>query len=59
VAIEEAPALNIIVDANVIIAALIQRGIVRQLVLAHPGGFLTPVACVQSPVPVRDDRYIS
>jgi predicted nucleic acid-binding protein len=53
VAIDEGSALNIIADANVIVAALIQRGIVRQLVLAHPGVLLTPDACVHE---VWDNR---
>ena len=47
--------MNIIVDANVIVAALIQRGIVRQLVLAHPGAFLTPDACVDEVWDNRED----
>ena len=47
--------MNIIVDANVIVAALIQRGIVRQLVLANPGVFLTPDACVDEVWDNRED----
>lgn len=47
--------MNIIVDANVIVAALIQRGIVRQLILARPGVFLTPDACVHEVWDNRED----
>jgi len=39
--------LNIIVDTNVIVAALIQRGIVRELILRRPGVFMTAEACVR------------
>ena len=45
-ALEEGSSLTIIVDTNVIVAALIQAGIVRELVLDHPGVFLTPEACI-------------
>ena len=36
----------IVVDTNVLVAALIQRGIVRELVLRHPGAFMTSEACI-------------
>ena len=39
--------MNIIIDTNVIVAALIQRGIVRELVVGRPGVFMTPEACVR------------
>lgn len=38
--------MNIIVDTNVILAALIQRGIVRRLLLTSPNTFLTPESCI-------------
>jgi len=38
--------VNIVVDANVMVAALIQHGIVRELILGHPGAFLTPETCL-------------
>lgn len=38
--------MNIVVDANVMVAALIQHGIVRELILGHPGAFLTPETCL-------------
>ncbi len=38
--------MTIVLDTNVIVAALIQRGIVRELLLAHPHAFLTPEACI-------------
>jgi predicted nucleic acid-binding protein len=37
--------LSIVVDTNVLVAALIQRGIVRELLLDLPGAFLTPESC--------------
>ena len=45
-AVQEGSPLNIIVDTNVIVAALIQRGIVRELILRRPGVFMTAEACV-------------
>ena len=47
--------MNIIVDTNVIVAALIQRGIVRELILRRPGVFMTPDACVREVWENRDD----
>jgi len=47
--------LNIIVDTNVIVAALIQRGIVRELILRRPGVFMTAEACVREVWENRDD----
>jgi predicted nucleic acid-binding protein len=47
VALQEGAVLNVIVDTNVIVAALIRRGVVRELVLAHPGVFLTPESCIR------------
>lgn len=38
--------MNVVADANVIVAALVQRGIVRQLVLGNPGFFVTPETCI-------------
>jgi predicted nucleic acid-binding protein len=53
VAVEEGTPLTLIVDTNVLVAALIQRGIVRELVLSHAGEFLTPDSCVEE---VWDNR---
>ena len=47
--------MNIIVDTNVIVAALIQRGIVRELVLSRSGVFMTPEACVREAWENRED----
>ncbi len=47
--------MNIIVDTNVIVAALIQRGIVRELILRRPGVFMTAEACVREVWENRDD----
>ena len=47
--------MTIIVDTNVIVAALIQAGIVRELVLDHPGAFLTPEACIGEVWENRED----
>jgi predicted nucleic acid-binding protein len=38
--------LNIVIDTNVIVAAPIQRGIVRELILRRPGVFMTAEACI-------------
>ena len=38
--------MSIVLDTNVIVAALIQKGIVRELILDHPGAFSTPEACI-------------
>lgn len=45
-AVQEGPTLTIVVDTNVIVAALIQRGIVRELLLGHRDVFVTPEACI-------------
>jgi len=45
-AVEEGQALSVIVDTNVLVAALLQAGIVRELILGHPHSFVTPDACV-------------
>jgi predicted nucleic acid-binding protein len=47
--------LSIVVDTNVIVAALIQRGIVRELVVDHPGAFLTPESCISEAWENRED----
>lgn len=47
--------MNIVVDTNVVVAALIQRGIVRELVLGRPGVFVTPEACVREAWENRED----
>lgn len=47
--------MTIIVDTNVLVAALIQRGIVRELVLGHPSEFLTPETCVEEVWNNRED----
>lgn len=47
--------MSIVVDTNVIVAALIRRGIVRELVLGHPGAFLTPEACIKEVWDNRED----
>ena len=39
--------LKIVVDTNVIVAALIRAGIVREILLRHPGAFLTPATCME------------
>ncbi len=39
--------MAIVVDTNVVIAALIRRGAVRELLLTHPGSFFTPETCVK------------
>ena len=54
-AVQEGSPLNIIVDTNVIVAALIQRGIVRELILRRPGVFMTAEACVREVWENRDD----
>jgi len=55
VALQEGAALNVIVDTNGIVAALIRRGVVRELVLAHPGVFLTPESCIREVWENRED----
>lgn len=47
--------MSIVVDTNVIVAALIQKGIVRELVLDHPGAFLTPESCITEVWGNRED----
>lgn len=47
--------MTIVVDTNVIVAALIQRGIVRALVLDHPGALATPESCIAEVWDNRDD----
>jgi len=42
-------------DTNVIVAALIQKGIVRELLLGHPDVFVTPEECIRE---VRENREI-
>lgn len=42
-AVEEGSPLNIVLDTNVIVAALIRRGIVRDLALVRSGVFITLV----------------
>lgn len=54
-AVEEGSPLNIVVDTNVIVAALIQQGIVRELVLGRPGIFMTPEACIREAWENRED----
>jgi len=39
--------LNIVIDTNVIVAALIRGGVVRALLLRSPGVFLTPESCIE------------
>jgi len=39
--------LNIVVDTNVIIAALLRQGIVRELLFGYPGSFITPKSCIE------------
>src|SRR3989337_281457 len=38
--------LNIVIDTNVIVASLIRKGIVRELLVGHPRSFMTPEACI-------------
>ncbi len=45
-AVQEGSPLNIIVDTNVIVAALIQRGIVRELILRRPDPDDVPVVAL-------------
>ena len=40
------PLLNIVVDTNVIVASLIRKGIVRELLVGHRGVFMTPESCI-------------
>ena len=37
--------MNIIIDTNVLIAMLIKQGIVRKIIVNHPGAFITPEWC--------------
>ncbi|MGA1821975.1 MAG: PIN domain-containing protein [Thermoplasmatota archaeon] len=39
--------VTIVVDTNVIISALMTRGIVRELIINNPGAFITPDWCYQ------------
>ena len=39
------PPLNIVIDTNVIVASLIRKGIVRELLVGHRGVFMTPESC--------------
>ena len=39
--------MNIVVDTNVIVAALLRKGIVRELLLGYPGSFITPKFCIE------------
>jgi len=39
--------MTIIIDTNVIISALISKGVVRELVVYNPGEFITPDWCFQ------------
>jgi len=47
--------LTIVVDTNVMIAALIQAGIVRGLVLGNPDVFIAPEECVLEAWETRGD----
>ena len=40
------PPLNIVIDTNVIVASLIRKGIVRELLVGHRGVFMTPESCI-------------
>jgi len=46
VAGQEVPTLRIIVDTNVLMAAILRRGVVRSLILDHPGAYCTPAAAI-------------
>jgi len=46
--------LTIVVDTNVIIAALIKDGIVRKLIINNPGDFITPDWCFDEVVEHKD-----
>jgi predicted nucleic acid-binding protein len=39
--------LTVIIDTNVLIAMLIKRGIVRELIINNPGEFITPDWCFE------------
>jgi len=38
--------LSIVIDTNVIVASLIRKGIVRELLVGHRGVFMTPESCI-------------
>lgn len=42
---KEGKELTIIVDTNVIISALMTKGVVRELIVYNPGEFITPDWC--------------
>ena len=39
--------MTVIIDTNVLIAMLIKRGIVRELLINNPGEFITPDWCFE------------
>jgi len=39
--------LTVIIDTNVLIAMLIKKGIVRELIINNPGEFITPDWCLE------------
>lgn len=47
--------MRTVIDTNVIIAALIRAGIVREILLGHPGAFLAPASCVEEAWEKREE----
>ena len=49
--------MRIVIDTNIIIAAIIRQGIVRETLLAYPDSFVTPEFCIEEAWDHREDWH--